>query len=75
MSAITFAVKTLRQNFLFRLYRYYIIDSILIVKNSGFKALIRKRGVKFFYVIIGYYLVRDTLIYIVIPYCIARGLL
>lgn len=75
MSAITLAVKTLRQNFLFRLYRYYIIDSILIVKNSGFKALIRKRGMKFFYVIIGYYLVRDTLIYIVIPYCIARGLL
>lgn len=74
MSAITFAAKTLRHNFLFRLYKYYIIDSILIVKNSGLEALIRKRGMKFFYVIIGYYLVRDTLIYIVLPYCVARGL-
>jgi hypothetical protein len=74
MSASTFVAKTLRQNLVFRLYKYYIIDSIIIVKKFGFKELVRKRGVKFFYIIFGYYLVRDTLIYIVIPYCVARGL-
>lgn len=74
MSAFTFVAKTFRQNFLLRLYKYYIIDSILIVKKSGFKELIRKRGIKFFYIIFGYYLVRDTLVYIVIPYGVASGL-
>lgn len=71
---LTLIAKTIQQNFLFRLYRYYIIDSILIVKEFGFKELLRRRGLKFFLVIVTYYLVRDTLIYIIIPFCIARGL-
>ncbi len=74
MSALTFVAKTFRQNFLFRFYKHYIIDSIIIVKKFGFEELVRKRGMKFLYIIIGYYTVRDTLIYIVIPYCVARGL-
>lgn len=74
MSALTFVAKTLRQNFLFRLYKHYVIDSIILVRKFGFKELVRKRGVKFLYIIIGYYAVRDTLIYIVIPYCVASGL-
>ena len=56
-----------------RLYKHYIIDSILIVKRSGFKELLRKRGWRFILFIVSYYLVRDTLLYVVIPYCIARG--
>jgi hypothetical protein len=71
---LTLIAKTVRQNFLFRLYRYYIIDSILIVKKFGFKELLRRRGLKFFLVIVTYYLVRDTLIYIIMPFCIAKGL-
>jgi hypothetical protein len=60
---------------LFRLYKYYIIDSIIIVKKSGFKELLKRRGWKFFLVIIGYYTVRDTVLYILIPFFIARGIL
>ena len=75
MSAVTFVAKTIRQNFLFRLYKYYIIDSIIIIKKFGFKELIRQRGMKFFYIIFGYYLVRDTLLYVIIPYCVTRGLI
>jgi hypothetical protein len=71
---LTLIAKTIQQNFLFRLYRYYIIDSILIVKEFGFKELLRRRGLKFFLVIVTYYLVRDTLIYIIMPFCIAKGL-
>jgi hypothetical protein len=61
--------------FLFRLYKYYIIDSIIIVKKSGFRELLKRRGWKFFLVIAGYYTVRDTVLYILIPYFIARGVL
>lgn len=75
MKALTLAANIIQQNFLFRLYRYYIIDSIVIVKNFGLKELVRRRGLKFLFVILGYYLVRDSLIYLVIPFCVAKGLL
>jgi hypothetical protein len=60
------------KNILVRFYKYYIIDSILIVKREGFKALIKKRGWKVFAVVIGYYAVRDTLLYVIIPFLIAE---
>lgn len=72
---LSLIAKTLRQNLLFRLYKYYIIDSILIVKRFGFKELLRRRGRKFLLVIIAYYLVRDTVLYVLIPFFVARGLL
>jgi hypothetical protein len=56
-------------------YRKYVIDSVVIVRNSGFKELIRKRGWKFLAVIVSYYVVRDSVLYIVIPYCVALGIL
>jgi hypothetical protein len=62
------------RNILIRFYKYYIIDSILIVKREGFKALLRKRGWKVFAVVIGYYAVRDTILYIFIPFLVARGI-
>ncbi|MCI0617872.1 hypothetical protein L0244_33285 [bacterium] len=75
MSAVLFAAKVIRQNFLFRLYKYYIFDSVILIKRHGFKELIRQRGKKFLLIIVGYYLVRDGLLYIVIPFFVARGLL
>lgn len=74
MNAMMSFAQTLRQNFLFKLYQHYVIDSILLVKQFGFKELLRRRGLKFFCVLIGYYLVRDTLLYVLLPYAIARGL-
>lgn len=62
------------KNIFIRLYKYYIIDSILIVKREGFKALLKKRGWKVFAFVIGYYTVRDTLFYIVIPFIVAQGI-
>ena len=62
------------KNILIRFYKYYIIDSILIVKREGFKALIKKRGWKVFAVVIGYYTVRDTILYIIVPFVIAQGI-
>lgn len=74
MKAMAVLGRTLQHNLLIRFYKYYIIDSILIVKRQGFTTLIRERGWKVVGVVVGYYLVRDTLLYIVIPYLVARGM-
>lgn len=58
-----------------RLYRYAVIDSLFIVKRHGVRELLRRRGWKFVAGIIGYYFVRDTLLYVVVPLLIARGLI
>jgi hypothetical protein len=41
----------------------------------GWKGLFRKRGWKLVLVVVAYYLVRDVVLYIVIPLGIAAGLL
>ena len=56
-----------------RLYRYAVIDSLLIVRRHGLRELLRQRGWRFVAGIVAYYLVRDTLLYVVVPLCIARG--
>ncbi|MBK9096846.1 MAG: hypothetical protein IPM14_01745 [bacterium] len=60
---------------LVRFYKYYIIDSIIIVKDHGLKELFKRRGWKFLLIIISYYAVRDTLIYLIIPYLAAKGII
>ena len=62
-----------QQNTLFRLYKHTIIDSAFILKRYGFRELVRQRGWKF--LLAAYYLVRDTILYLAIPLCVARGLL
>ncbi|WP_413585769.1 hypothetical protein [Bdellovibrio sp. HCB274] len=42
-------------------------------KEGGFKALRKKYGWKMFAIIIGYYLVRDVTLYILIPYFVIRS--
>jgi hypothetical protein len=64
----------LQGNFLFSVYKYYILDSVLIIKNRGLKELLRTRGLKFILVVIAYYIARDSMIYLVIPFLVARGL-
>lgn len=67
--------KLASKNMIIRLYKYYIIDSILIVKKEGFKSLLKKRGWKVFAIVVGYYVVRDTIIYIIVPYLIAQNII
>lgn len=57
-----------------RLYRYAILDSLRIVKTHGFRELLRQRGWRFVAGIVAYYLVRDTLLYVVLPLAVAGGL-
>lgn len=62
------------KNLIVKFYKYYIIDSILIAKREGFKSLIKKRGWKVFAAVIAYYTIRDTILYILIPFLIAKGI-
>ena len=58
----------------FRLYRYAVLESLHIARRHGLRELLRQRGRKFIAAVFAYYLVRDTLLYIIIPLCIARGI-
>jgi hypothetical protein len=75
MTALTSVTAVVQENALFRLYKHYIIDSALILKRCGFRELVRQRGWKFLVAVFAYYLVRDTILYVAIPLCVARGLL
>ena len=74
MTALTPIAEAVQQNALFRFYKHTIIDSALILKRYGFRELVRQRGWRFLLAILAYYLVRDTILYVVIPLCVARGL-
>lgn len=58
-----------------RFYRYAVIDSLRIVRRHGLRGLWRQRGWRFVAAVAAYYLVRDTLLYVVVPLCLARGFL
>ena len=44
-------------------------------RQLGWKGLLRRRGWKLVAIVVLYYLVRDTILYIVIPLAIAAGVL
>lgn len=46
-----------------------------IWKKDGFKGLYKKYGFKLFIFFIAYYLIRDSLIYIILPWLIAKHFL
>jgi membrane-anchored protein YejM (alkaline phosphatase superfamily) len=57
-----------------RIYHVGVSDSFHIVRREGWRELWRRRGWKFLAAVFACYLVRDTLIYVVLPLLIARGL-
>ena len=61
-----------KQFALFRLYKYYVLDSIYVVRNYGFRTLLGLRGFKILLLIILYYLIRDSIFYLIIPFFIAK---
>ena len=45
-----------------------------VFKEQGFKGLVKKYGWKLVAAVFMYYLIRDSILYILIPYLIAKGL-
>lgn len=46
-----------------------------LLHEKGFKAMLREVGWKVIAAVIVFYLIRDTFLYIIIPFLIARGLI
>ena len=57
-----------------RLVPTFILEYVKIWRKEGFRALVKKKGWKVVVLIICYYLVRDSILYILIPYLIAKGI-
>ena len=45
-----------------------------VFKQNGFKGLVKQYGWKLVVAVFMYYLIRDSILYILIPYLIAKGL-
>lgn len=58
-----------------RLTPAFMREWVGIWRKEGFRALIKQKGWKVVVAIIIYYLIRDSILYILIPYLIARGLM
>ncbi len=52
-----------------------IAAEVALWRELGLRAYVRKRGVWFFAAIIAFYLVRDSVLYIIIPYLALRGII
>ncbi|MCF8237008.1 MAG: hypothetical protein K9I85_02530 [Saprospiraceae bacterium] len=53
----------------------WIRKYLIIYKEQGFKAMLKAAGWKIVLVIFMYYLIRDSILYLLIPYLIAKGFL
>ena len=52
----------------------FITEWVKLLREEGLKVFIRKRGWKVFWTIVIFYAIRDTLLYILIPFLIYLGL-
>lgn len=66
--------KSERVSFLARLAPKTLRDVRDTFKQEGMRGVTKRYGWKIFAAFIAYYLVRDSIIYLLIPYLIARGL-
>ena len=46
-----------------------------IFKENGFKGLIKEGGWKLLFFFFMYYLIRDSILYIIIPYLVVKGII
>jgi hypothetical protein len=64
------------KNYLRRFLKPKIIrEWTAIWREAGFKGLVREKGWKILIVLFIFYLIRDSFLYILIPYLVARGLM
>ena len=63
-------MKTLKNKLIPKFLKEYII----YYQENGFKKTIQKFGIKLIVTIIVFYFVRDTILYIIIPYFALKGI-
>ncbi|MCH8928672.1 MAG: hypothetical protein IIB39_08160 [Candidatus Marinimicrobia bacterium] len=52
----------------------FIIEWVKLLREEGFKVFVKKRGWKVLWTIVIFYLIRDSILYILIPFLIYLGL-
>lgn len=52
-----------------------IVEWTALLREIGFKGFIKKKGWKIVFTIFMFYLIRDSLLYLILPYFAAHGLL
>ena len=51
----------------------FIIEWAKLLRKEGLKVFVKKRGWKVFWTIVIFYLIRDSILYILIPFLIYLG--
>tara|TARA_B100001996_G_scaffold381587_1_gene371318 strand:- start:1146 stop:1343 length:198 start_codon:yes stop_codon:yes gene_type:complete len=59
-------------SFLNNLIPNFVKENIIYLKKNGFKKTIKKLGWKVLFLIFIFYLIRDGILYIIIPYFVAK---
>ena len=52
----------------------FLRENIIYFKKNGFKKTLKKLGWKMILLIVLYYLIRDSILYIIIPYFVGKEL-
>jgi hypothetical protein len=59
-----------------KFFRPKFLDSyVQIFKKDGFKGVLKEGGWKVLFYFFMFYLIRDTILYIIIPYLIVKGII
>ncbi|MDA9808384.1 hypothetical protein N9B89_03265 [Flavobacteriales bacterium] len=53
----------------------FLEEYIAVFKEDGFKGVLRKGGWKIVFYFFMFYLIRDSILYILIPYLVVKGFL
>lgn len=53
----------------------FLKEYIAVFKEAGFKGVLRKGGWKILFYFFMFYLIRDSILYILIPYLVLKGFL
>ena len=61
---------TIKEKLIPKFLRKYVF----YYREHGFKKLVKKFGWKLFTIIFLYYLIRDSILYIIIPYFVLKGI-
>ena len=57
-------------------FKFKFLQKYLVIyKQKGFKGLIKEGGWKLLFFFFMYYLIRDSILYILIPYLIVKGII
>jgi hypothetical protein len=58
-----------------RLAPKFIKEWVTLIRENGIREFIKQKGWKVLAVIVLYYLIRDTILYIIIPYLVINNIL